>query len=79
MKHAPEGVRGSSLMIYQCSMCIGFLAFNGSAGIMFDLIGPSTPFVVIGCLDFLFALYTVVSHMLGHLFNGPEFIGSKKK
>lgn len=60
-------------------MCIGYLVYNGFAGIMFDLFGPSTPFVIIGCLDLVFALYTVVSHMVGHLFNGPEFTSSKKK
>jgi len=63
----------------QCSMSIGYLVYNGFAGRMFDLFGPSTPFVIIGFLDLIIVLYTVVSHMLGHLFNGPEFTDSKKK
>ena len=46
---------------------LGVLIMTLVSGFLYDSYGPSSPFLVIGCLDFALALVTMTFCLLGHI------------
>jgi len=55
-KNLPKETRGILNGVYSFSGQLGVLVYSLAAGYFFDKVGPKTPFVMIGVLDFFFAI-----------------------
>ena len=59
-QQAPEKIRGSVMGFFSLSGTIGILILSYIGGLLFDAVGPTAPFIMMGVLNFsvmLVALY----------------------
>lgn len=60
-KQLAKESRGVLCGLYSCAGQVGILIFSIIGGWLFDKVGPNSPFIIIGVLDFTFALITIIS------------------
>jgi|TARA_B110000285_G_scaffold113854_1_gene129140 MFS family permease len=59
-KNLPKETRGIMSGIYSFGGQVGILVYSLIAGYIFDKVGPKSPFILIGVLDALYAIYVIV-------------------
>ena len=64
-KLVPSDIAGSMRGLYNFFGQIGVLLMSILAGYLYDVWGPSSPFLIIGILDFILATLTIVLCLLG--------------
>ena len=58
-KNLAKETRGLLNGVYSFSGQLGILMYSLAAGYFFDKVGPKSPFVIIGLLDFFFAIVCI--------------------
>ena len=67
MKNLPREVRGAMTILLTFFMGIAALAYNSTAGPVFDSLGPASPFIIISIFDVVLCLFAVGLAISGHL------------
>ena len=60
MRSLPNAIRGTMLGVYNLFANIGIAAFTLVGGIMFDRIGPSSPFTLVSICDLTIFIFAIV-------------------
>lgn len=61
-KNLPKETRGVLNGVYSFAGQLGILIYSFLGGWMFDHIGPTSPFTLIGVLDFAFAMLVIAKY-----------------
>ena len=67
-KSLPKETRGVLLGVYSFAGQLGILIYSFLGGWLFDNIGPKSPFVLIGVLDFSFAILAIIKFSASNKF-----------
>lgn len=59
-KNLPKETRGLLSGVYSFGGQVGILIYSFLAGYLFDKIGPKSPFILIGVLDAMYAIYVII-------------------
>jgi MFS family permease len=59
-KEAPEAERGSVIGLFNLCGAFGILVLGTVGGVMFDAVGPQSPFVLVGALNLVIAIASIV-------------------
>ena len=63
-QEAPESKRGSVVGVFNTCGAIGILVASGIGGRLFDAVGPSAPFVLVGAFNGLVLIAAVVVRIM---------------
>jgi MFS family permease len=69
LRNADKEIRGVIFGVGTACGYVGMLIFSIVGGILFDRIGPYTPFLLVGCLDATFFVFSVLLACCGVIKN----------